>query len=94
MSSIIIHTLRPNTQEYFCYLHEIYVSANVNFSHFEELKTLFHIAPFRSTSYVVKSSGVWSSVMVYRIEIKAIPSFSLDRYVKNANWKYRYSYTN
>ena len=41
MISIIVHTRRPNTQQNVSYLLDFYVSANIHFSHFEELKSTF-----------------------------------------------------
>ena len=38
--------------------------------------------------------GVFRSVVVYRTKIKAKTSFSWSRYIKHANFKYQYSYTN
>ena len=56
MTRIIFLTLGPNTQENFSSVLDYYGSADVHFSHFwGDEKQLFHIAPFRSTIYVLKS---------------------------------------
>jgi len=41
MTSIIFHTRGPNTQENVSYVLDFYVSADVHFPHFEELKSNF-----------------------------------------------------
>ena len=48
MTCIILHTGRPNTQENVTYVLGFYVSHDVHQKH------VFHIAPFRSTSHVLK----------------------------------------
>ena len=56
MTSIILHTLRPNCQWKVCYALGFYVAADFLFSHFEELKSTFITSfPFRPTRYVLKS---------------------------------------
>jgi len=58
MTSIIFHTGGHNTQENVSYELDFYVSADVFFFAFLGAeKQLFHIPPFRSTSYVLKSFG-------------------------------------
>ena len=77
MTSISFHPRRHNTQENVSYGLDFYDSADLHFSHFEELKSTFytslHFTP-RVMYYSV--SGVWKSVIVYRTEIKPKNTFS------------------
>jgi len=41
MTSTILHTRRPNCQQKVCYAPGFYVSTDLNFSHFEKLKSTF-----------------------------------------------------
>jgi hypothetical protein len=95
MKRIIFHTRITNIPENVSYVYHISVSADVHFSHFEKLKnthfTSLHFGP-RDLNY--RFSAVWGSVIVRRSEIKTNTSFSWGRYLKYANLKYRYSYTN
>ena len=87
MISIFFHTQRPNTQETVGYLLDLYVSSNIHFSHFEELKSTFftslHFAP---RVMYLNVSVVWMSVIVYRTEINAKSSLSCVRYLKYSIW--------
>jgi len=44
MTSIIVHTRRPNTQENFSNVLGVYVSAEVHFSYYKQLKSTFFIS--------------------------------------------------
>jgi len=55
---------------------------------------VFHIAPFRTTSYVLKGFGCLEVSKRISNWNKFKISFSWCRYFKYANWKYQYSYTN
>jgi len=58
MISIIFHIRGTTNQENVSYIRDFYVSSDVLFSRFEELKiTFFHIHPIRSRSYELKSFG-------------------------------------
>jgi len=66
MTSFIFHTRSPNTQENVSYVLGFYVSDEVYFFAFWGVeKHVFHIAPFRSTSYELKSFGImWVRIRV------------------------------
>jgi len=58
MISIIFNTREPSTQENVSCVLDFYVSGDVSFSHFGELKNKFFISlHFAYTSYVLKSFG-------------------------------------
>jgi len=40
MTNIIVHTRRPDIQEKVRYIHGFYVSADVSFLHFEDMKSV------------------------------------------------------
>jgi hypothetical protein len=58
MTSISLHTGRPNCRYKVCYERGFYVSADFLFSNFEDLKSrFFTFASFRTTRYVLKGFG-------------------------------------
>jgi len=57
MISIIYHNRRPNTQENVSYLFDFHFTNNIFFRTLRSRNTRFHIAPFRSTCYVLKRFG-------------------------------------
>jgi len=55
MTSIILHTRRPNSQWKVCYAHGLYVSADFFFAFWGAEKHVYHNPTFCATRYVLKS---------------------------------------
>jgi len=77
MTSIFFHIRRPTTQENVSYILDFYVSADVHFSRFEELKiTFFTSFQFALELKNYRVSCFWRSVNMYLTEINAKTSFT------------------
>jgi hypothetical protein len=74
--NIFFHIRGPNTQENVSYILDFYVSSDVHFSRFEELKiTLMKSSHFVLGFMYQRVSGVWRVVIVHLTEKKAKTSF-------------------
>jgi len=86
MTSIIFHNRRPNWIKLQLRTWFLCLSWCSFFAFWGAEKYVFHIAPFRSTRYVLKIFRCWRWEIVHRSEIKSKTSFSCGRYFKYSNW--------
>jgi len=94
MTSIILHTRRPNCQEKARYALGFYVSADFFFRILSSWKARFSS---RSISPQVLFTNVFQVIGIsnrLKNDINSKISFSWGRNFNYANWKYLYSYTN
>ena len=93
MTSTFLLSRRPNCQSKACYAFGSYVSADFFFRILRSWKARFHIAPFRTTRYVLKRFRYLVVRNRVRNWNKVKNSYSCGRNFNYTNWKYQYSYT-